>query len=165
MDIHTLKLLAKYNVWATHKLSESLRLVSETDFTKDSGLFFNSISNTLNHILIAEHYLWFPRFSESISPIMALNTIIEPNRLNLIQQLLDKSKNWNGFLERLDENLLNEKLIYTSSAGQPITVPYGPTLLHVFNHGTHHRGQISAALTNMGYPCPEWDLIYMLLEE
>jgi uncharacterized damage-inducible protein DinB len=32
----------------------------------------------------------------------------------------------------------------------------------VFNHGTHHRGQITAALTAMGRPCPELDLVWLL---
>lgn len=39
------------------------------------------------------------------------------------------------------------------------------TLGHVFNHGTHHRGQISAALTSLGQPAPELDLVTMLQGE
>jgi uncharacterized damage-inducible protein DinB len=37
-------------------------------------------------------------------------------------------------------------------------------MTHVFNHGTHHRGQITAAMTILGHKCPELDLFYMLLE-
>jgi uncharacterized damage-inducible protein DinB len=44
-------------------------------------------------------------------------------------------------------------------------MPLLPTLLHVFNHGTHHRGQISAALTALGRPAPEMDFVHMLLRE
>lgn len=58
-----------------------------------------------------------------------------------------------------------ETLDYQTSTGQPKSLPYAATLLHVFNHGTHHRGQISAALTAMGYPCLELDLVYMLVEQ
>ncbi len=36
------------------------------------------------------------------------------------------------------------------------------TLAHVFNHATHHRGQITAAITAMGHACPEIDLVWML---
>mgnify|MGYP003483959232 FL=1 len=46
-----------------------------------------------------------------------------------------------------------------------LTLPYSATLLHIFNHGTHHRGQITAALTSLGYSCPELDLVYMLIEQ
>lgn len=43
-------------------------------------------------------------------------------------------------------------------------LPYYATLTHVFTHGVHHRGQITTALTAMGYECPEIDLVYMLAE-
>ena len=39
------------------------------------------------------------------------------------------------------------------------------TLAHVFNHGTHHRGQVTAALTALRAPSPELDLVAMLQEE
>nr|WP_272909120.1 DinB family protein [Acinetobacter nectaris] len=46
-----------------------------------------------------------------------------------------------------------------------MSLSYVDVLLHVFQHSTHHRGQVTAALTIMGYPCPELDLVYMLAEE
>ena len=45
------------------------------------------------------------------------------------------------------------------------SLPFELTLGHVFNHATHHRGQITAAITAMGYPCPEIDMVWMLQEE
>jgi uncharacterized damage-inducible protein DinB len=44
-------------------------------------------------------------------------------------------------------------------------LPYAATLAHVFNHGTHHRGQVTAALTALGRPAPEIDLVWMLVGE
>ena len=44
-------------------------------------------------------------------------------------------------------------------------LPFAATLAHVFNHGTHHRGQITAALTAMGHACPELDMVWMLQAE
>ena len=49
--------------------------------------------------------------------------------------------------------------------GQLATLPFAATLTHVFNHGTHHRGQITAAFTRLGQPFPELDLVYMLQQE
>ncbi len=46
--------------------------------------------------------------------------------------------------------------------GTPAVLPFAATLAHVFNHGTHHRGQITAALTALGQPCPSLDLVYFL---
>jgi uncharacterized damage-inducible protein DinB len=33
-----------------------------------------------------------------------------------------------------------------------------PSLAHLFNHQTHHRGQIHAALTRLGTDAPSLDL-------
>ena len=47
----------------------------------------------------------------------------------------------------------------------PQSLPFAATLAHVFNHGTHHRGQITAAVTMLGHECPELDLVWMLQQE
>ena len=53
-------------------------------------------------------------------------------------------------------------LDYTTMRGTAASLPFAATLAHVFNHGTHHRGQVTAALTALGQPCPELDLVYYL---
>ncbi|MHA3103322.1 DinB family protein [Acinetobacter sp. ANC 3791] len=165
MNLESLQLLARYNIWATAKLSPSLAAVMDADFYRDSGLFFQSIFGTLNHLLLGEHELWFSRFAKGYSPTLQLNTIVEDDRHVLIQTLQEKTSNWITFLNDLDPQHLAGNLNYQTSTGQPKSLPYAATLVHVFNHGTHHRGQISAALTAMGYACPELDLVYMLVEE
>lgn len=56
-------------------------------------------------------------------------------------------------------------LAYTTTRGAEVSLPFALTLAHVFNHSTHHRGQITAALTALGQPCPELDLVYFLQSE
>lgn len=165
INLESLQLLARYNIWATTKLSQSLANVTDADFYRDSGLFFQSIFGTLNHLLLGEHELWFSRFAKGYSPTLQLNSIVEQDRHILIQTLQEKALNWVTFLNDLDPQDLAGNLNYQTSTGQPKSLPYAATLVHVFNHGTHHRGQISAALTAMGYACPELDLVYMLVEE
>jgi uncharacterized damage-inducible protein DinB len=48
---------------------------------------------------------------------------------------------------------------------QTASLPFAAALNHVFNHGAHHRGQITAALTMLGQPCPELDLVRMLQKD
>jgi uncharacterized damage-inducible protein DinB len=165
MDLTTFSTLARYNIWATTRLLDCLQQVSDVDFFKDQGLFFNSIFGTLNHILVGEHYLWFARFSEGRSDALALNQIVIDDRQQLVVQLQEKSQNWLSFLEQLDPEVLQQELHYCTTTGQNLSLPYAATLLHVFNHSTHHRGQITVALTQMGYPCPVLDLVYMLVED
>ena len=164
MSKENLSLMAQYNIWATQRLSVSLEKVSDEDFYKDVGLYFKSIFGTLNHLLVGEHYLWYPRFAERISPNLKLNDVIEEDRSLCLTQLRQKSQQWIAFIEALDDGRLQGSLSYTRVNGEQLTLPFMPTLFHVFNHGTHHRGQITAAMTAMGYECPELDLVYMLAE-
>ena len=49
-------------------------------------------------------------------------------------------------------------------AGEPQQRSRLEIVTHLVNHGTHHRGQISAALTALGRPAPVLDYIYALPE-
>ncbi|WP_336034207.1 DinB family protein [Acinetobacter bereziniae] len=165
MNKDNLRRFAQYNIWATQHLCECLKAVSDADFNQDIGLYFKSIAGTLNHLLLGEHYLWYSRFKENHSPTMALNTVIHQDKTQLLNELSHKSLNWLSFIDDLDETLLTGNLNYFSSNGEAQSLPYADTLIHVFNHGTHHRGQVTAAMTILGYQCPELDWVYMLVEE
>jgi uncharacterized damage-inducible protein DinB len=128
------------------------------------GLFFKSIHGTLNHLLVAEH-CWFARFARGESPLMGLDAEIEADRARLRTALIDSACAWPAFVrDAPDERWIGE-LHYRRANGDPMTLPWEPTLAHVFNHGTHHRGQISAAITSLGHASPEMDLVWMLVEE
>ncbi|MFT0693201.1 DinB family protein [Acinetobacter bereziniae] len=165
MNKDDLRRFAQYNIWATQRLCECLKAVSDADFNQDIGLYFKSIAGTLNHLLLGEHYLWYSRFKENHSPTMALNTVIHQDKTQLLNELSHKSLNWLSFIDDLDETVLTGNLNYFRSNGEAQSLPYADTLIHVFNHGTHHRGQVTAAMTILGYQCPEFDWLYMLVEE
>jgi uncharacterized damage-inducible protein DinB len=162
MNVQNFQLLARYNSWATQRLKLILDQVADEHFHQDCGLYFKSIFGTLNHLLLGEHLLWFARFNHGHSPQIALNAIIEQDRYELTRKLLQKSFHWHDYLAQLAPQRLTELFHYQTANGQSVTLPFASTLIHVFNHATHHRGQVSAALTAMGYACPELDLIYML---
>jgi uncharacterized damage-inducible protein DinB len=158
--------LARYNVWATGRLlDEHIAPLPEEDYRRDVGLFFKSIHGTLNHLLVGEHLLWFRRFAEGVSPSVALNAEVEPDRARLAKRLREGAQRWPAWIEQLPEPRLEGTLDYTTMRGTRASLPFAATLAHVFNHGTHHRGQISAALTALGRPCPELDLVYLLQAE
>ena len=158
-------MLARYGAWATHKLCAHVDALPEADYRRDAGLFFKSVHGTLNHLLVGEHLLWFRRFAEGVSPKLALNDEVETDRGRLRDRLLEGAANWAPLIESLPAERFSGKLDYTSTKGVAQSLPYAAALGHVFNHGTHHRGQITAAITTMGHPCPEIDLVWMLQEE
>jgi uncharacterized damage-inducible protein DinB len=160
-----LLMLARYNAFATAKLLDHVGMLIEADYRRDCGLFFKSVHGTLNHLLVAEHLLWFRRFMEGVSPTLALNDEAETDRAVLRERLIDGAQRWLPFIESLDESCFDATLDYITMRGTKQSLPFSATLAHVFNHATHHRGQITAALTAMGHASPELDMVYMLQQE
>ncbi|MDE1947121.1 MAG: GNAT family N-acetyltransferase [Burkholderiales bacterium] len=160
-----LQMLARYNLWATRRLYEQVDDLSEADYRRAAGLFFGSVHGTLNHLLVGEHLLWRVRFAEGHSPKLALDAEAEPDRARLRERLVEGALAWLPLIEVWPEARLHGRLEYRSTSGREMNLPFAATLTHVFNHGSHHRGQITAALTAMGRPCPELDLVAMLQQE
>lgn len=158
-------ILARYNVWATRRLFEHVDALSETDYRRDAGLFFKSVHATLNHLLVAEHEIWFERFGRGVSPKRQLNEELESDRTRLRERLLTAAPRWLPLIASFDATRWAGRLDYTTTQGIAQSLPFAATLGHVFNHGTHHRGQITAAITAMGRTCPELDMVWMLQAE
>ncbi len=157
--------LARYNVWATQRLLDAVDVLDDAAYRKDVGLFFKSIHGTLNHLLVGEHLIWYPRFAKGISPKLSLDVEAEPMRERLGQALKGGAANWQPLIQAWPAERFEGALSYTTMRGQAASLPFAATLAHVFNHGTHHRGQITAALTLLGQPSPVLDLVYMLQQE
>ncbi len=156
---------AHYHVWATHRLLEAVSRVSDGDYRRDVGLFFKSIHGTLNHLLVAEHLLWYARFAKGASPVLALDAEIETHRERLAQALNGGAANWSHLIGTWPSERFDSHLDYQTSKGVPQTLPFAASLAHVFNHATHHRGQVTAALTTLGHPAPELDWVYYLQQQ
>ena len=72
-------------------------------------------------------------------------------------------KNVHGTLNHL---LVAEPMAWFPCLTEGVSnLAFAAALGHVFNHGTHHRGQISAAITAMGHAGPEIDGVWMLQAE
>ena len=157
-------MLARYHLWATDKMLAQVASISDAHYRQDSGLFFQSVHGTLNHMLVGELH-WYSRFADGVSLKMALNSELETERAQTVAALQQAVARWSDWLATVPPERYASQIHYTRASGAQVVTPFAATLGHVFNHGTHHRGQISAALTGMGYACPEMDLIYMLQAE
>lgn len=157
--------LARYNVWATQKLYEHVDALADAEYRRDVGLFFKSVHGTLNHLHVGEHLLWLRRFAEGISPAIQLDAEAESDRHALRERLTAGSRQWLPLIESWPDARYAGTLDYVTTTGVAQSLPFAPTLVHVFNHATHHRGQITAAITALGHACPEIDLVWMLQAE
>jgi uncharacterized damage-inducible protein DinB len=153
--------MAHYHDWAHGRLYEQVDQLDDHDYHRDAALHFGSVHGTLNHLLLVDH-VWYGRLVREHFAIESLRDTVEPDRDALRQRLLQRGSVWLDYLAGLDDADLAGDAHFSKIDGSPATLPRASCLLHVFNHGTHHRGQISAVLTQCGLPAPEMDLPYYL---
>lgn len=153
--------LTQYHSWTFHRLYEYLESVSETDYRRECGLFFKSIHGTLNHILLADK-IWYGRCINQPITVSGLDEELYSHRNQLQKEINHQSVKWNELLKQIDADKLEKIIEYRTTEGSDKSLPFANIISHVINHGTHHRGQISAALTQFGYPAPEIDLPFFI---
>lgn len=161
-----LRLMADYHPWAYGRLFEAVDRMAETDYRHDFGLAFRSVHGTLNHLLVVEH-LWRERLQQVPCSATRLDQEMQHDRTLLRASLNEFASGWGGVLDAqhgIGETDLGRILAYQNLQGIDLALPLDPLILHVFNHATHHRGQISAVLTRLGFPAPVMDLPYFMLE-
>jgi uncharacterized damage-inducible protein DinB len=157
--------MARYEAWATERLLQAVEQVPEPDYRRPMGLFFHSSHGTLNHLLVAGEGLWFPRFARGEAPRLSLSAELEADRARLADRLRAAARAWAPWVAGRTDAELAGRIVYARSDGVTMDLPYAATLAHVFNHGTHHRGQVTAAMTSLAFPAPEIDLVWMLRED
>lgn len=153
--------LARYHVWAFETLFDAIRPVDDARYHGDSGLYFRSIHGTLNHLLLGDR-VWFGRFIARPYKVGGLDEELESDRERLEDALCEQATCWERWIAERDAAELDGVLDYRNLSGNRFRDPVVPTLMHVFNHATHHRGQVSAAVTRLGFEAPVMDLIYYL---
>lgn len=158
---HHLRLMAGWHVWAFERLYESVDRAGEADYRKDAGLFFKSIHGSLNHMLLVEH-LWRGRLTGNILKIESLADELEADRSRLKKRLFESARSWRPYVDAMPEIELDGDLTFTSTTGQSYTLPRAGIVHALFTHAAHHRGQVSAVLTQLGLPAPVMDYPYYL---
>ena len=153
--------LSRYHCWATEKLFDSVALLSEEQYRSNEGLFFGSVHGTLNHLLLVDQ-LWLSRINGEPYPVSDLSHEIETDAKMLEAALLNQCDLWFRTCAAMTERRLAQDIKFRNLAGEEGRINAADLLIHVFNHGTHHRGQISAVLAELGVSVPEMDYYYFV---
>ncbi len=157
--------MARHHAWATERLLAYIAPIPDEFYRKPCGLFFRSIHGTLNHLLLTDSEIWYPRFTGGRSATLPLDAELESDRTALASRLVAATARWPAYVAGLDEPALAADLHFTMTTGQPRVLPMPAALLHVFNHATHHRGQITAALSILGFAYEPLDLALLIFSE
>jgi uncharacterized damage-inducible protein DinB len=154
--------LYDYNEWATVQILDAASSLSEDDLSRDLGASFGSVQGNLSHILSAQT-IWLSRWTgeEFVAPPQP-----EPGRA--LQTLRDSfaasHAGLRAFVSSLSESDLDREFSYTDTQGNAQRRVLWQAMLHVANHGTHHRAEAAMLLTSLGYPPRQLDLIFFELE-
>lgn len=155
--------MARYNLWQNQNLIKAASTLSDEQRQQDNGAFFGSIQKTFSHILWAD-MLWLSRFASTQAPEGG------------IPQSMDLIKNWSKFSDqraafdnqilqwakKVDPDWFEGDLSWFSGAiNREISKPKKMLVLQLFNHQTHHRGQIHAMLTAAGARSDDTDVPFM----
>ena len=153
-----LQQLAAYNIWANALLMEVLKRLPGELHQKEIPSSFNSLQKTVLHMWNAES-IWWQRMKlqERVTgPMENFNGKME----DAIEGLTLQNKQWNEWINKAQEHHLQHVFQYQNLKGEHFKQPIYHMLLHVFNHGTYHRGQIVNMLRQLGIEkIPQTDFI------
>lgn len=153
--------LAQYNSWMNGRLFELSAEVSPADLRRDMGAFFRSIHGTLNHLLLVDR-IWLRRFRDAFPSWNALRTtplveefesladILFEDLEDLRKQRVETDAAITAWVRELDESELSAVFRYANSKGVKREHPVWFGMAHLFNHQTHHRGQATTLLHQLG---------------
>lgn len=154
-------LMAEYNQWMNLRLFSLCGSLSEDDLRRDRGAFFKSIYLTLNHILYGD-LAFMSRFTGAPAAVPQLGVDLYDGfpRLRQEREALDaRILTWT---QTLTPAWLAETLTYVSNVDKrKRTVPRWALVTHMFNHQTHHRGQVTTLLSQMGLDMGSTDIPFM----
>jgi uncharacterized damage-inducible protein DinB len=158
------KILAQYNTWQNQNLYKAADNLSDDQRKEDRGAFFGSIHETLCHLLWGDQ-IWMSRFADKPAP--AAPSILESKSMvedwpNLHSQRTSFDILIENWADTVSQQFLDGELSWFSGAvGKEVTKPTGMLVVHMFNHQTHHRGQVHAMLTQAGCSPDDTDLFIL----
>jgi uncharacterized damage-inducible protein DinB len=140
--------LYEYNAWADRRILEATSGLTKNQYTKPLGSSFSSVRDTVVHIYGVER-LWFERF-QGRSPAAIPNDqeFDDVNKLKTRWSefeylLLD-------FVRGLSQADLDRVMEYKTMKFGIYKNPLWQSMLHLVNHGTYHRGQVTTMLRQLG---------------
>jgi uncharacterized damage-inducible protein DinB len=143
-----LKQYATYNIWASQKIFDVILALPEEKQIAEVPSSFNSLYKTVLHMWDAES-IWWQRMKLQ-ERINVPGDIFKGTLKELINELMQQSKLWEDWIVNASELSIDHVFQYQTFAKEQFKQPTWQMLVHVFNHGTYHRGQLINMLRQLG---------------
>jgi uncharacterized damage-inducible protein DinB len=156
--------LYEYHVWANRIVFEHLRKLPEDVWNKDITSVFPSVCLLMSHIY-AMDTMWLSvmrerPFDEARELLMRL---IEESKMESLggmeKRFMETENDYRVFLNTCDP----ERVIsLTHPVFGSVNTPLSGLVQHVVNHGTYHRGNLTAMLRQLGHTGVPTDYAFYL---
>lgn len=162
MMLQHLRRMARYNAWANQRLYAACAQLPEGEYRKPRPAFFGSIHGTLNHLLVVD-WIWLARIEGQESPQVRL----DDQPCASLAELQEAREVEDGRMIRLADGYAEDDLSRIAryrliTRPEAVETPLHLCWLHLFNHQTHHRGQVHDQLSQTAVAPPSLDLILYL---
>ena len=146
----------EYSTWATRRVLDASAKLSTEELNRDFGTSDRGVLGTLAHTFGADR-VWLARVTGNPQRGLAA----EDRELStILREWPEVHNGWREWARGMSDESLLAVLDYKDLKGNPWRQSLWEIVLHVVNHGTHHRGQVSGFLRSMGYTPPPLDLIF-----
>ena len=157
ISLEVLRELYNYNFWARDQQLAACAKLSDEQLARPLGSSFGSLRDTLAHLLGAD-WVWLQRFHGQ-SP----RSVPWANEVQTLEAIRGRWQNieaeMRAYLATLKPEALATPFTYQNFKGETWTYPLWQCLVHLVNHGTYHRGQVTMALRQLGTTPPGIDFL------
>jgi uncharacterized damage-inducible protein DinB len=160
MNIQDILLLYEYNYWANKKILAASANVTPEQFSAPASFPYGGLHGTLLHILDTE-WGWRALF-QKIETASDLLPADYPTLSALEKRSNEEEIAMRSYLASLRDEDMESHLRYTTDTGIQRDRILWHCLLHVVNHGTQHRSEAAALLTDYGHSPGDLDFTVFL---
>ena len=158
--LHQLQLMARNNAYANEMLYEACCRLSQAEFDAERAGFFPSIRGTLNHNWEVDRY-----YLDALREEGKGLAVYETPHLQTADELRS-AQTWQDrqlvlFCDGLEETDLDRSIPQDRGKKGVMQETIGSTLLHLFQHQIHHRGQAHAMLSGTSVAPPQLDEFFL----
>jgi uncharacterized damage-inducible protein DinB len=146
MALQIFQTFARYNTWMNENIYSGCAKIPDEQRKKDMGAFFKSIYGTLNHLYVADK-MWMARFMGTDLPPYTLSSIAFENFDDLWAARRTLDAEITAFAATLTDERLAKPFTFKSiSYNREFTNTMFIFVMQLFNHQTHHRGQVTTLM-------------------
>ena len=161
MNPSDVQFLFDYNDWAWNKLLDRMEALDEAQLDAQPWTL-PSLRRILVHALGAE-IVW-PARMQGDSPTAMLTVEEVPTLADVRARWREVAAARRAFIAGLTQDDLDGTIHYKTTRGQPQQETLWRLLAHLVNHGTQHRSEAAALLTEFGHSPGDLDMIVYLRE-